>query len=250
MFVRFDGEVRDRGDYIVARSPLNPDFYWGNFLLFPEAPVAGDLARWSRRFGAEFGADHRVRHLAFGWDGDAGGDTAEFVRAGFSVEDDIVLTARALAAAPAAGPAGVTVRALRSDGDWEALAAFQATADEEMSKPAYQSFKEAQRRRYRRMADAGLGFWLGAFADDRLVAQLGLYFDGRAGRYQDVLTHPDHRRRGIATALVQAAGARALAGRADELVIVAGNADAERIYRRVGFTPAGRQHGLYRPPLV
>ncbi len=33
-FPRFDGEVVDRGDYTVIRTPSNPTFHWGNFLLF------------------------------------------------------------------------------------------------------------------------------------------------------------------------------------------------------------------------
>jgi hypothetical protein len=26
-------EITDRGDYLVVRTPDNPTFYWGNFLL-------------------------------------------------------------------------------------------------------------------------------------------------------------------------------------------------------------------------
>ena len=36
-------EVTDRGDYLVVRSPDNPTFYWGNFLLL------GALARTRHR---------------------------------------------------------------------------------------------------------------------------------------------------------------------------------------------------------
>ena len=42
IFPRFDGVVTDRGDYLVVRTPSNPGFYWGNFLLL-DAP-AGPLA--------------------------------------------------------------------------------------------------------------------------------------------------------------------------------------------------------------
>ena len=48
-------EVADRGDYLVVRSPGNPDFWWGNFLLL--AGLARDPARagrWLARFAAEF----------------------------------------------------------------------------------------------------------------------------------------------------------------------------------------------------
>ena len=34
-------EVTDRGDYLVVRSPDNPTFWWGNFLLLAGWPGPG-----------------------------------------------------------------------------------------------------------------------------------------------------------------------------------------------------------------
>lgn len=47
IFHRFDGQVLDRGDYLVIKTPTNPTFYWGNFLLFAEPPGDGDDVRWT-----------------------------------------------------------------------------------------------------------------------------------------------------------------------------------------------------------
>ena len=55
VYPRFDGEVIDRGDYVVIRTPSNPTFPWGNFLLFAQPPVAGDLDQWRRLFAEEIG---------------------------------------------------------------------------------------------------------------------------------------------------------------------------------------------------
>ena len=35
------GQVTDRGDYLVVRSPGNPDFWWGNFILMAALPEVG-----------------------------------------------------------------------------------------------------------------------------------------------------------------------------------------------------------------
>ena len=67
-FPRLDGEVMDRGDYVVIRTPSNPTFHWGNFLLFDRPPASGDLDRWRRLFAEEIGAAPATQHLAFGWD--------------------------------------------------------------------------------------------------------------------------------------------------------------------------------------
>lgn len=45
IFPAFDGQITDRGDYLVVRTPSNPTFYWGNFLLFDRPPGDGDFER-------------------------------------------------------------------------------------------------------------------------------------------------------------------------------------------------------------
>jgi ribosomal protein S18 acetylase RimI-like enzyme len=100
------------------------------------------------------------------------------------------------------------------------------------------------------MTRAGLGAWFGAFADGRLLAQLGVCdAGGGLARYQDVETAPAARRRGLAGTLVWHAGrhARARLG-ARALVIVADPAaDAIRLYRACGFADAQAQVSLQRP---
>ena len=39
-------EVEDKGDHLVVRSPHNPTFWWGNFLLLAQVPPAVDTDRW------------------------------------------------------------------------------------------------------------------------------------------------------------------------------------------------------------
>src|SRR5690242_20581643 len=72
IFARAHGEVADRGDHLVIRTPSNPGFYWGNFLLFAHPPEQGSLERWKERFHEEIAARQPARHLAFGWDSPEG----------------------------------------------------------------------------------------------------------------------------------------------------------------------------------
>jgi hypothetical protein len=67
MFPRFDGLVVDRGGYPVVRTPSNPRFWWGNFLLFPAPLALDDLPRWRELFAAEIGGPLQIDHLAFGY---------------------------------------------------------------------------------------------------------------------------------------------------------------------------------------
>ena len=69
-------------------------------------------------------------------------------------------------------------------------------------------------------------------------------------RFQSVETHPEHRRRGLAAAVVHAAGEHALATYGIEVLVIAADADGDaiRIYRRLGFADAERHNTLERRP--
>ena len=68
--------VEDRGDHLVVRTPLNPVFYWGNFLLLATPPTAETWTHWLARFESEF---PEARHRTFGVDG-ADGQLATWIR--------------------------------------------------------------------------------------------------------------------------------------------------------------------------
>lgn len=110
----------------------------------------------------------------------------------------------------------------------------------------YRAFKESQFRGYRAMCRAGLGFWYGAFLDERLVADLGVFFGDGLLRYQSVGTHPEYRRQGLCGSLTYFAGEHAQGHfGAEGLVIVADDHYvAKRVYASVGFEDAERQQLL------
>jgi len=247
-FPAFDGEIIDRGDYWVIRTPANPDFYWGNFLLFRSSPVHNDFIRWQELFSLEIGTPPEVVHKVFGWDSPIGdlGEVEPFIEQGFRLNQNAVLeTSKPIP--PSWFSPEINIRPLISDADW--LQAFdnqKACWPEENIDPDHLAFMAIQMDRYRRMADAGLGDWFGAFIGGRLVADLGVFHDHQIGRYQSVETHPDFRRRGIAGSLVVEAGRLALEKYyLDKLVIVAEeNSAAQRLYQNLGFCPLEKQVGL------
>jgi ribosomal protein S18 acetylase RimI-like enzyme len=247
-FPRFDGEVMDRGDYIVIRTPSNPSFYWGNFLLFTAPPAEGDFDRWRALFAKEIGASPTVNHMAFGWDGTAGetGEIVPFLEAGFTLEDSVVLTARAIVR-PAKFNEEVVIRPLTEDWEWDvALENKIACRPPEHEEAGWRVYAAKQMARRRAMTCAGWGSWFGAFLDGRLIGNLGVFAHDRVGRFQSVCTHPDFRRLGVCGALVYEAAGYALANMGAEVLVMVADAHyhAARIYEGVGFLPVERQMGL------
>jgi RimJ/RimL family protein N-acetyltransferase len=257
IFHRFDAQVVPRGDYLLVRTPHNPTYYWGNFLLFDRAPRAGDAAAWLAAFDAEIAQPQPAsRHIAFGIDGEVPDALpADFEALGVRLFPATVLTmTRARLRAPRRPLApGFAMRALRLPQEAPLAVEMQLASDSHGYEPkGYRIFRQRQMVRYGRMAEAGLGNWFGIFAStpggDVLVADCGLFRDGPGpgalGRFQFVSTHPAWRRQGLCSALIHAVcghGFEAM-GLAS-LVIVADPHDvAIGLYEALGFA---RDHALW-----
>jgi GNAT superfamily N-acetyltransferase len=239
--------VEDRGGYLVVRSPHNPSYWWGNFLLLAKPPETGQTDDWLEQFAAEF---PEAKHVALGIDVTeiSGVDVGALVTAGLHLERSAVLTAQAVHEPPRSYEAA-TYRELAGDDDWQRAKELRTVVSE--GEPGGDpGFLGARIASERSLTEAGHGFWFGAFADGKLVAHLGLVTDGDGvARYQNVETHPDWRRKGIAGTLVWRAGQHGLDSMASTLVIVADpDYVAIRVYRSVGFIDAETQIGFERQP--
>ena len=234
-----DSEIADRGDYLVVRTPQNPTFYWGNFtLVSPSVPADEWLGLFTREFPD-------AGHVAIGVDGTDGSwhDASPMLESGFELEVSTVLTS----AGPLGGPATDHLcRPLRSDDDWEQAAELRLALGEEQGRlnDGYRTFLARRLVEVRALDRAGHAVHFGAFVDGHLRSWLGLMTDGRGtARYQAVETHPEFRRRGLAGALVEAAGLHGLTKMgASRLVIVADpQGPAVNLYRSLGLRDAEHQ---------
>lgn len=240
--------IADRGSYLVVRSPASPDYWWGNFLLFASPPQRGEGASWLEAFGTEFPG---ARHVALGVDVTeiSAVDVNELTRAGLTMDRTAVLTAQQVRE-PSRPNRSAEVRLLAGDRDW-AQAAELMTAVNLGTPGGDPGFVRTRIAAERSLTDDGHAIWFGAFGDGRLVSSLGLVTDGSGiARYQNVETHPDARRQGLASTLVWHAASYALGSLGvSTLVLLADpRAAAIRIYRALGFADAETQVGFERPP--
>jgi ribosomal protein S18 acetylase RimI-like enzyme len=239
--------VTDRGDHVVVQTPSNPAFYWGNFLLLAEPPAAGAGARWLDVFAAEFPS---AQHVAIGIDGVDGqtGDVAELLAARLELETSIVLTAERLT--PSTAPSTSDVRPLRTDADWAQASAVRLTLDEDDS-PAHREFVERKMAEARQLTLDGYGEYFGVFVDGVVRGSLGVMTDGSGvARYQNVETHPEHRRQGHARAMLRAAADTAIERFGARTLVILADPEyvAIDLYRGLGFVDSERQVQLQRAP--
>ena len=263
-FARFDGELIERDDCIVVRTPSNPTYWWGNFLLFDHAPQAGDADKWTRRFEEEIARNHpESRHTTFGVDAREAFELPnDFVERGFRLYTSDVLTMRReqLRAPRTALPSGFRVATLKLPEESPEAVELQVLCDagEHLPVEGYRLFRQRQMARYESMGCQGLGDWFGVFAQtargEQLVADCGLFHAGQAtdvpGRFQHVETHPAFRRRGLCSALIHAVCADAFERlRLHTLVIVADPLDvAIGLYESLGFVRGAASWHIERRP--
>ena len=229
--------VEDRDDHLVVRTPDNPTYWWGNFVVLGSVPEPSTTSRWLGRFAEAFPG---ARHVALALDTATGRveQLAGFAAAGLTVETSTVMTARSVAPPPR--PQRVaTYRAFEGEDDWGQWVELRvACRDEQHSEADIREYSLRQGGAYRRLAENGHGQWFGAFEGGRLLSSMGLFraSEGLA-RFQSVETHPEARRRGLAGTLVHHVSRFGFGElEAHTLVMVADPTHpAIRLYRSLGF---------------
>jgi ribosomal protein S18 acetylase RimI-like enzyme len=238
-------EVEDHGSHIVVRTPDNPAYWWGNFLLFPAAPAREDVPEWDALFT---GAFPDARHRAYGVATAHGtrDDLSALEEAGLNVEASTVMTATSVHEPPRPNRTA-SCRPLTSDADWAQQVELTLAGEDR----AEHDFVVAKTASQRRVTDLGAGTWWGAFEGDRLMSSMGL-FRASPGlcRFQDVKTHPDARGRGLGGTLVHEVSRYGFEELDATTLVMVADPDylAIRVYRAVGFEDTETQLGADRKP--
>ncbi|MBR7744132.1 GNAT family N-acetyltransferase [Phycicoccus sp. BSK3Z-2] len=235
-------EVHDEGDHLRVVTPDNPTFRWGNYLDVLDPDRADDVDLWLRRFERAF---PHARHRTVGLPGPV---APAWTERGF--EPDVVVTL--LADGPVREvplPEGYVVRELGREAAWSDAVGLVATHDDgSESAQEHRVFLERQADARRRAVEAGHAWFALVTHGDTPVAHLGIVRCGPVGRFQSVLTHPDHRGRGLAGHLVGRAAAWVRAHGAQGLVIVTEEHNpAGRLYRSLGFDGTELSYGVSVP---
>ena len=259
IFAQFDGQVIERDDCVVVRTPGNPRFYWGNCLILPEPPSDAALAHWLRRFDEEVGRfTAESGHVAIGYDASGPHQSLlTWAAAGFEIHvtECLVLQSERQAIERKRLPAEFDFRPLdlTQAGDFAASLNLQCDsvgARDGFEPVSYRIFREQQMLRYRAMQIAGLGHWFGIWYGPQLVADCGLFRQRDLGRFQYVGTHPAWRRRGLCSALIDGVSAYGFErmGLATLVMCADPHEVAIGIYRSCGFTSQSRAFAAQRRP--
>jgi GNAT superfamily N-acetyltransferase len=235
-------QVAERDGLTIVRTPGNPAFWWGNFVLAPDVARVGDAV------AAHAATFPTADFVSIGVDGTDDPPDLASVAAAHDLEPDSATILSATALVPPPRPnAEATLRRLEDDADFAQCVDLQVAGAPEDGR----EFSERRVAAWRGLQEAGHGAWFGAFLGGTMRAGLGLFTDGSGvARFQAVDTHPEFRGRGLAGTLVHHAGAEGLTWPGVRTLVIAADPayHAIRIYRSVGFDGTETQTLLIRKP--
>ena len=95
-----------------------------------------------------------------------------------------------------------------------------------------------------------LAFWLVAMEDDQVIGYVGSQTVLGETDMMNIAIHPDHRKRGIATELIEALihGLTERGSHSLMLEVRASNEPAKALYTKMGFESVGVRKNYYRNP--
>ncbi|SDK54267.1 GNAT family N-acetyltransferase [Aliiruegeria lutimaris] len=249
MVLRGLSVVEEHLDRVVVRTPSEPDFWFGNMVIFRDDRIEPDaqIARFRKDFPTS-------RHVTIVWDAPALSNAPaleRFTALGFEIDRSDVLTLEGLSN-PAPVPPGIEIRPIETPEDWEQVIALQIETGIEAGHlpEIHAPFVRKRFANHRKQVAGGRGCWFGAFDGAQLVGDLGIFEGEGTARFQDVETRESHRRRGICAALVSVGlnWARRRAPASTPVIVAYTEGNAGRIYRRCGFTLSEQLLAVIRPP--
>jgi GNAT superfamily N-acetyltransferase len=233
-------QISEEADHLVVRTPANPTYYWGNFILVTDPTGTDRPEQWLSVFEQTFPtSEHRAIGLL-----SEPSDPAAWLASWLFLERADVLAAKApIVVSPLAE--GYHVRELTSAKDWK-----QSTQLRQAAFPEQDEFERCTTKTRIAASRTGALTWFGAFAGDVLVSELGIADCGDGiARYQSVLTHQDHRRRGLTRHLLGVADQHARRRGAETVVIISDqDTEAGRLYRAAGLMPDSISYQVSRVP--
>ena len=245
-FPSYPGDERFEAEGAVfVRNRSIPDKYYANHVEQVTASTPEEIARLSERVEVEFeGFGHRYFYV----DRDTPVEfEAWLLMEGYQRTDSLVMV---LTGELRGTPKPYEIRLVETDADWQAYYGLIATADREFdsSTPpptANDRESEAQSQRIAALRSVSLPvrYWV-AYAERAPRAFFCSWTSTEGvGVLDDLYTHPDYRRRGLATALVHHCVADVRASGAGPVALETDPADTPKnMYAAMGFRPLSVSH--------
>ena len=255
MFVRSPETQLSKDDKFIAyMTPTRPDFWWGAYLVSRDVVTENNLSSCLREWEIRLGTLTDIKKKIIQWEIPIDEFPARTIDMAleFSGPEESISTNIVLVAKPSTmntltpGADAVLVEATTERHFVEIIDMELADLENNPESPATEDFLRWKHDQFYRGVKNGAGRWWMLKHKGEIVANCGLFSDGRTARFRDVATHPRSRRQGFARMLCQLVLTEGFKDPAIEQVIIVAehNSSPERIYKSIGFAPYSAQIAL------
>jgi len=241
-----EGQVDVCKDYYVIKTPTRPYYYWGNYILIKNIKKNSDVQEWINIYKKEF-SNTKDHFMTFGIDGKKVSNDVvnKFEKYGFTFNNEEVLTGSDLVK-PEKPKIEITCKEITEEKDWDGWVDVHLDKDFQYSDDFGYRYHFEYLGSVKNLVAKKFMRRFGAYANNKLVGDLGIFHESGFGRFDTVATHQDYRNLKICSNLIYYAGNKIL----DEdpvckLVIVADeDYFAKNIYKKLGFEHTEDQIGF------
>ncbi|MFC1746414.1 GNAT family N-acetyltransferase [Candidatus Riflebacteria bacterium] len=233
----FESEVTERENYLVIKTPDQPGNFWGNFILFKNPPGAGDADTWMSIYRHEFKCK-APKFFAFKWDISRLNleKIKPFLEKGFHIHHDLVLSVEKIKK-PGHYNNLLQIKMIKTAKEWCQVVDVHLDEEWKRSPHSQKEFMQKKVEVFRKFSREKLGCRFGAFKNNKLVGELGIYCHKDVGRLNLIATHRNYRRQGVCQTLLYEAAKYAFdIMKLKHLVVIADrDYHAKKIYKTLGF---------------
>jgi GNAT superfamily N-acetyltransferase len=240
-------------DIVCVSTPVRPDFWVGNYLLFDPARDLSFYPSLCEEWCLQFGAMAGVGRVCFTTEFSLAQASPwqHFVPEGGLIEVADVLALQVFCPAPApAEDFPYRIAPVESAADFEKVIEAAEDMDFADGGSAPWDFTVWRMREYwRSVCEQPDAVWWAAWDGAEVVAYAGLFRDNGMVSVQEVGTCPAYRRQGISLRLCSAMLRAALAvpGVRQCIQVAEPGGAGERVYQRLGFAPVNAMLSLVLP---
>jgi len=243
----YEGIVDEFEDYFVIRTPSRKGYLWGNYILIKKIEKSIDVEKWINIYKKEFANDNPW-FLTFGFlDAKKVSDEiiSEFQKHGLTLIKSELLSCSDLKK-PEATKIEIIFREIIDDKDWDGWMEVHLDKSWQYSDDSGYGFHSQLLENNKNLVAKKFMRRFGAYADNKMVGELGIFHHSGIGRFDTVSTHQDYRRLRICSNLIYYTGNKILNENAGSQLIIVADEDyfAKNIYKKLGFELIEEQIGF------
>lgn len=232
-------EITYKKNYIVIKTPSRPDFIWGNYIIITNLPKQNQYHQLTSIFKHEITTDS-IDFISIAFDINLTNDINinDFVEKGFNVFVTKILIATKVFI-PKAMNREIIVKEFEEK-NWEDYIDIHYEDDWHYGNKDEQiEFLRKEADAFKKLVFSGRAKRYGAFIKDKIIADVGVFWENGIARFNNVSTHRDKRRIGACSTLIYIVSSELLQNKEIKTLVMEADEEyhAAKIYESIGFHP-------------